>query len=78
MNELKEIACNLCVRRDGCMPYSDDDLIIGADGGHVPLMGECKYYVGGSEDLKVIAVSNLNDFNQYAKDLAGNFNKLDK
>ncbi|HHZ94191.1 MAG TPA: hypothetical protein EYN67_01235 [Flavobacteriales bacterium] len=74
MNELNKIACNLCAKRDGCMPYSDDDLIIGADGGHVPLMGECDHYVSGSEDLKVIAVNNLNDFNQYAEDLVSNFN----
>lgn len=75
MSELKDIACDLCVKLDGCMPYSDADLVIGADGGHVPLMGECSYYVGGSEDLKVIAVKNLDDFNQYAKDLVSNFNK---
>ena len=77
MSELNNIACNLCAKRDGCMPYSDDDLIVGANGGHVPLMGECSYYVGGGEDLKVIAVSNLNDFNKYAEDLVNGFNKLE-
>ena len=75
MSELKNIACNLCAKRDGCMPYSDSDLIVGSDVGHVPLMGECSYYVAGSEELKVIAVNNLDDFNDYAKDLVNNFNK---
>ena len=75
MSELNKIACNLCAKRDGCMPYSDDDLIVGAKGGYVPLMGECDYYVSGNADSKSIAVENLNDFNQYAKDLVNNFNE---
>ena len=41
MSNLEDIACNLCAKRDGCMPYSDESLVIGAKGGHVPLMGEC-------------------------------------
>tara|TARA_R110000851_G_scaffold130256_1_gene263782 strand:+ start:44 stop:280 length:237 start_codon:yes stop_codon:yes gene_type:complete len=74
MSNLEDIACNLCEKRDGCMPYSDESLVIGAEGGHVPLMGECSTYVVGSEDLKSVAINNLNDFNDYAKNLITNFN----
>ena len=74
MSNLEDIACNLCAKRDGCMPYSDESLVIGAKGGHVPLMGECSVYVAGSEDLKSMAINNLNDFNDYAKNLITNFN----
>jgi hypothetical protein len=66
---LNETECNLCARRDGCMPYSDEDLVSGMTHGHVPLKGECILFVQGNEQTKEVALDNLNDFNTYAKNL---------
>ena len=76
MTQITDIACNLCAKRDGCMPYNDTQLIDGVDGGHsVPLVGQCGYYKAGSGETKNIALKNLADFNDYAKDLVKNFNQ---
>ena len=73
---LSDAACNLCAKRDGCIPYSDADLVYGVNNGHVPEVGECKLYRQGSEQQKEIAVTNLNDFNAYAKNLVDQFGAM--
>ena len=70
---ISNAACNLCAKRDGCMPYSDDDLVYGVNNGHVPEVGECSIFEPGTEQQKETAISNLNDFNQYAKNLVSSF-----
>ena len=73
---LSDAACNLCAKRDGCMPYSDEDLLFGVNNGHVPALGECKIYISGNYQQKENALNNLNDFNEYAKNLVkGNYAK---
>ena len=81
MNNVKETdtelllstACNLCGKRDGCMPYNDSQLIDGAKNGHVPMKGECGYYFEGTEQSKELALKNLNDFNSYSKNIIEEF-----
>ena len=75
MSELtiNDAACNLCAKRDGCMPYSDDQLVFGVNNGHVPELGECKFYQPGTAIQKQTAADNLNDFNSYAKSLVASF-----
>ena len=62
-------ACNMCAKRDGCMPYSDEQLVYGVQNGHVPKIGECEYYQEGTGFMKETALDNLADFNDYAKSL---------
>ena len=66
---LEDAACNFCIKRDGRMPYDDKTLLYGVQNGHVPIMGECEFYLRGDEHTKQAALDDLETFREYAKNL---------
>lgn len=66
---LNDAACDLCAKRESCMPYDDKTLLYGVQNGHVPMMGECEYYLSGNDNTKKSALDDLQEFKAYAKNL---------